>query len=108
MDGKFMGHKLVELRAGMSQAELAEQLGLSREIISYLESGTRQPTLEQLRKLSGYFGCPIVYFYSDQKIARIKSAYRTSNLQGASKEVFEYGKKLLMNLYEMNERESEE
>ncbi len=108
MDGKFLGRKLVELRDGMSQAELAEQLGLSREIISYLENGTRQPTLEQLQKLSDYFGCPVVYFYSDQRIARIKSAYRTDNLHGASKDVFEYGKKLLMNLYEMNKLESED
>ena len=108
MDDKFIGHKLVELRAGMSQAELAEQLGLSREIISYLENGTRQPTLEQLHRVSAYFGCPVVYFYSDQKIARIKSAYRTDNLHGASKEVFDYGEKLLMNLYEMNKLESED
>ena len=50
--------KLRELRldAGYSQAELAERAGLTREAISLLETGKRNPYPRTVRKLAGVLG----------------------------------------------------
>jgi transcriptional regulator with XRE-family HTH domain len=52
------GMKLRELRldAGYSQAELAERAGLTREAISLLETGKRNPYPRTVRKLAGVLG----------------------------------------------------
>ena len=46
--------KLYELRraSGMSQEELAEKLGVSRQAVSKWESGATQPELSKLIELS--------------------------------------------------------
>ena len=48
-----------ELRkeAGLSQAELAEQSGLSRSTISRLESGKQLPSVDTIIKLTGPLNC---------------------------------------------------
>jgi putative transcriptional regulator len=51
---RHMIKRLKELRAdrGMSQADLAEKSGLSREYIARLETGKQDPTLTTLMKLA--------------------------------------------------------
>lgn len=45
----------------MSQAELAEKLGVSQQTISKYERGTREPDNETLVKLAGIFNCSVDY-----------------------------------------------
>lgn len=45
----------------MSQAELAEKLGVSQQTISKYERGTREPDNETLAKLAEIFDCSIDY-----------------------------------------------
>lgn len=45
----------------MSQAELAEKLGVSQQTISKYERGTREPDNETLVKLAEIFNCSIDY-----------------------------------------------
>ena len=43
-------------RSGLSQEELAERLGVSRQAVSKWELGTAQPELDKLRLLAKTFG----------------------------------------------------
>ena len=51
------GHKLAELRKAkrLTQPELAEKVGMTRQMISYLEIRAENPTLEQIRKFAEFF-----------------------------------------------------
>ena len=40
------------LRRGMSMTQVAEQSGLSRQMISYIEQGMRNPTLDTLLRIA--------------------------------------------------------
>ena len=51
------GRKLASLRKGrhLTQTELSEQLGMTREMISYLESRAVNPTLDQIKRFADFF-----------------------------------------------------
>ena len=53
--------KLYELRraSGMSQEELAEKLGVSRQAVSKWESGATQPELQKLIELSKLYSVSV-------------------------------------------------
>ena len=44
---------------GMSQEQLAEQLGVSRQTISKWESGAVCPTLDRMQELAALFAIPL-------------------------------------------------
>jgi transcriptional regulator with XRE-family HTH domain len=52
------GRRLVELRKGrqLTQAQLAEKIGISRGMIAYYESWAKNPTLEAVQKVADFFG----------------------------------------------------
>lgn len=56
-----MENKLPELRAtaGLSQADLAEAVGVTRQTINAIERGRYNPSLELAFKLASYFDCQI-------------------------------------------------
>lgn len=60
--------KLIVLRkkSGMSQEELADQLGVSRQAISRWELGATLPDAPNLLKLSDLFGVSIDYLLHDE------------------------------------------
>ena len=53
----MIGNRIAELRRqnGMSQEELADRLGISRQSVSKWESGQSQPEIEKLLQLSELF-----------------------------------------------------
>jgi len=53
----FVRH-LIELRQerGMSQADLAKALGISRSAVGMYEQGRREPDFETIGSISDYFG----------------------------------------------------
>ena len=55
-----MGEKIRALREakGMTQAELAEALGLSQPAIVQWETGKNEPTAFNIRRLADLFGVP--------------------------------------------------
>lgn len=63
------GEKLVELRKNknLSQIQLSEQLGVSRQAISKWESGTAMPGIDSLIEISHFFGVTIDYLLKDQE-----------------------------------------
>lgn len=63
-DNKIMPkNRIAELRKGknLSQAELAEQTGLTRQAISLYEIGKREPKLATWIRLANFFDVPISY-----------------------------------------------
>ncbi len=59
--------KLTDLRrkAGLSQEQLADRLGVTRQSVSKWEGGTAMPELVKLISLSELFGVPVDYLVKD-------------------------------------------
>ncbi|RLM91036.1 transcriptional regulator [Halobellus sp. Atlit-38R] len=51
-------------RAGISQAELAEAVGVTRQTINAVERGRYDPSLDLAFALAGYFECRIEDVFS--------------------------------------------
>ena len=47
--------KKLRIEAGMSQAALAKELGVSQSAIYYWENGKREPSLDMLEKIANHF-----------------------------------------------------
>ena len=56
-EASLFGKKLAELRArrGLTQQQLAEQLGVSQKTITYYERRTVNPSLELIQRLAAFF-----------------------------------------------------
>ena len=55
--------RLIRSSAGVKQQELATRLGVSKNYISLLESGKREPSISFLRRLSGELEVPMGMFF---------------------------------------------
>ncbi|ANC54858.1 MAG: putative transcriptional regulator [Brevundimonas sp.] len=64
-----MKNRLKVLRAerDWSQAQLAEQLGVSRQTVNALETGRYDPSLPLAFKIARVFGQPIESIFSDDQ-----------------------------------------
>lgn len=49
--------KKVRLQAGLTQAELAERLGVTPQAISQYERGVKKPKYETIRRIADAVGC---------------------------------------------------
>lgn len=56
-----LGKNIKELRkkAGLSQLELAERLGVSRSAVSSWEVNRNEPNIQDISKMSALFRCPL-------------------------------------------------
>lgn len=56
-----MKNKIKELRKkrGLSQRQVAEEIGLSRQYFLRVEKGDSIPTINVAKKIADYFGCSI-------------------------------------------------
>ena len=54
-----MNLRKIRLERGMKQIEVAEAVGLSDQAICTYEIGTREPSLDTLRKLAAVLECTI-------------------------------------------------
>lgn len=64
----ILADKIIDLRkkAGLSQEELAEQLGVSRQAVSKWEGAQSTPDLERIIRLSQIFGVSTDYLVKDE------------------------------------------
>ena len=64
--------KLIRLRKrqGLTQQELAETVNVSRQSISKWELGAAQPSIENFRSLSTFYGVPVDLLLNDVTFRR--------------------------------------
>lgn len=69
----MIGNRIAELRRqnGMSQEELADRLGISRQSVSKWESGQSQPEIEKLLQLSEVFHVSTDYLLKDDTMPEV-------------------------------------
>ncbi|ULQ55827.1 helix-turn-helix domain-containing protein [Flavihumibacter rivuli] len=75
--------KKLRQQYGYKQETVADYLGVKREMISYYENGTREPSLEALEKLADLFGVALDIFFSDnpdEVAAEMAFAFRADHL----------------------------
>ena len=57
--------KSMRERAGFTQAEVAESLGIAQSTIAMWENGTNQPRADKLPQLAKLYGCKIDDLFDD-------------------------------------------
>ena len=64
-----LGEKLAVLRKqqGISQDQLAEVMGVSRQAVSRWEVGAVTPSMEKLRRLGEFYNIPVDLLLDDQQ-----------------------------------------
>ena len=75
--------KLFRERLGLTQEQLADFLGVKREVISYYENGSRAIPVEAIKKLSDFFGIEMVELMEENahlREANIAFAFRAEEL----------------------------
>jgi len=80
--------KIVELRKqkGLSQEELAEQLGVSRQAVSRWELGQTLPDIPNLLQLCELFGVSVDYLVRDEELTIAKSEQNTKTIARLTRE----------------------
>ena len=58
---KLKGLRSIRLKKGYTQQKVALDLNISREALSYYETGKRNPDIQMLKTLSEYFDVSIDY-----------------------------------------------
>lgn len=63
----MIGLREIRKRRGYSQLKVAMDLSISREALSYYESGKRNPDIKMLIRLSDYFNVSIHYLITGKE-----------------------------------------
>jgi transcriptional regulator with XRE-family HTH domain len=69
---RMVGRNVQRLRiaAGLSQAALAERMGVDRAYVSGLELGQRNPTIVTLWHIAEALGVKLQSFFNEEKLRR--------------------------------------
>lgn len=59
--------KELRIKSGLSQAQLANELGISNQIISFYENDKREPKIETWQKLANFFGVSVRYLQGTEE-----------------------------------------
>lgn len=85
---------------GLTQDSLATYLGVKREVISFYETGSREPQVENLLKLADLFGCDLENLITDNAQdldACLAFAFRADQLEEQDLESIAEFKKVVKN-----------
>ena len=75
--------KIARKRAGITQVELAERTGLSQVMISSIETGQRDGSLQTLAKFAKVLGVPVAYLAGEELEEWVEGAGREGVLKDA-------------------------
>lgn len=67
---KMIGLREIRKQKGYSQLKVAMDLAISREALSYYESGKRSPDIDMLVKLSDYFNVSVDYLIRGEEFTK--------------------------------------
>ena len=56
---------LIDIRNGRAQAQIAEAVGISQQMYSFIELGERRPSVEVAKKIAAVLGFNWTRFYED-------------------------------------------
>jgi putative transcriptional regulator len=56
---------LIELRNGYTQTQIAEAVGITQQMYSFIELGERRPSVEVAKKIAAVMGFHWTRFYED-------------------------------------------
>lgn len=76
--------KLYREKIGLTQDNIASFLGIKREMISYFENGTREPSIEHYEKLAQLFGIELADFFEENEDlvkTNVAFAFRATQIQ---------------------------
>lgn len=93
-------------RMGLRQEDVANYLGVQREMVSYYENGTREVPLNNLKRLSELYGIDLYDLMEENAtISAVNTvvAFRTENLTGEDLNVISDFKKIVMNYLKLSE-----
>ena len=66
----MIGLKQIRKRKGLNQQQVAIDLNISREALSYYENGKREPSLKMLIAMSNYFNVSINYLITGEEFKK--------------------------------------
>lgn len=69
MEG-LIGLVIIRKSRGYTQLKVAMDLNISREALSYYETGKRSPDIAMLRKMSDYFNVSIDFLVNGREFTR--------------------------------------
>jgi transcriptional regulator with XRE-family HTH domain len=63
----FFGQRMAAFRIakGLSQGELADKLGMTRDLVTYYERAAKNPSLETVKKIADFFGVTVGEMLND-------------------------------------------
>ncbi len=70
VDRGLIGLKTIRKEKGYSQLKVALDLNVSREALSYYETGKRNPDIQTLKLLSNYFNVSIDYLINGKEFEK--------------------------------------
>lgn len=84
---KFVGNRIKELRdrRGMTQEELGEVLGISKQALGRYEAGLRRPNQDALFQLADFFNISLDSFFPERKPNNIVTIYEQLTAQRQTK-----------------------
>ena len=57
---------LIELRKGHTQTQIAEAVGITQQMYSFIELGVRRPSVEVAKKIAAVMGFNWTRFFEDE------------------------------------------
>lgn len=72
--------KNLRLRDGLTQSELSEKLGITRQSLSNYEKGVREPDIAVLTAIANYFNCSVDFLLFDRIDKNLEDIYDRYNI----------------------------
>lgn len=104
---KLFGDRLKEIRKNhnKTQTQVADDLNISKSIISAYEKNIRMPSIDVVIKLKNYFNVPMSYFFDEEN----EGIYRlTVDITDLTDEQFKIITMLLEEFRKQNENKKED
>lgn len=92
---------------GKTQDEVSADTGIPRELISYWETGARQPSMHHICRLADYYGLNVSLLL-DPNAPDIKVAFRSNYLSDHDREVIYWARKVLSDFWALKSLEVED
>lgn len=98
-------------KSGFTQSQVAKLLGIPREVISYFESGTREPGVDDVMRLADVYGVDMQYLLPEREDtceiepvgdSSISLAFRARKIVAEDLPVIVESRRFLNNLFELS------